>query len=327
MKGFWRWPTRQFFAAAEPSGSPRRRSASTSPIWRTLSECACFNAAPLDAPDRGGQHLSGALPSDPGGHRRDGACGRGAPRRAARPAHGGGTDLARELPSGPAISDYTALFPEVQVRLTLNDRAEDPIRNARCGGPHRETGVLDLIARASPRSDWSLAPRRCTWSASGYTSPRPPRGHHCLIDTGGPTPGEWRFRGPDGEYGFQCSATSRPMWARRCAWRIARARPHAARRLCGPTRHRRRRLCAVLPDHEAKRSRSTPSTLIAAYRLGRTLSSFWSAVAGGAGRYLKSAHSGAPRRHPVRPVHGRRAEAVSAGEEAPQAYRQLVPCT
>lgn len=102
----------------------------------------------------------------------------------------------------PALSDYTALFPEVQVRLILNDSAEDPIKEH-----------TDVVVRIGRLASSNLIARRIaevrsvTCAAPVYLErfgvPQVPSDlarHNCLIYTGGPTPGEWRFRGPDGEY-------------------------------------------------------------------------------------------------------------------------------
>ena len=154
----------------------------------------------------------------------------------------------------PAISDYTALFPGVRVRLILNDRAEDPIKER-----------TDVVVRIGRLASSNLIARRIAQvrrvicAAPVYLErfgvPQVPGDlarHNCLIYTGGPTPGEWRFRGPDGEYGLSVTGDFEANVGE--AVRMAGLRGQGLVQLAGYVVQRDidiGRLCAVLPDHEA----------------------------------------------------------------------------
>lgn len=154
----------------------------------------------------------------------------------------------------PAISDYTALFPEVRVRLILNDRAEDPIKER-----------TDVVVRIGRLASSNLIARRIAevrrviCAAPVYLerfgAPQVPGDlahHNCLIYTGGATPGEWWFRGPDGEYRLSVTGDFEANVGE--AVRMAGLRGQGLVQLAGYVVQRDidvGRLCAVLPDHEA----------------------------------------------------------------------------
>ncbi|RJS25822.1 LysR family transcriptional regulator [Corallococcus sp. H22C18031201] len=100
-----------------------------------------------------------------------------------------------------AISDYLLAYPEVGVDITLNDRKVDLV----------EEGI-DVAVRIGALPDSSLVARRLAPSRSilcaapDYVAragaPRTPADlvhHECLEYAYRATPGEWRFRGADGQ--------------------------------------------------------------------------------------------------------------------------------
>ena len=143
----------------------------------------------------------------------------------------------------PAISDYTTLFPEVQVRLTLNDRAEDPIKE--CTDVVVRIGRLassNLIARRIAEVRWVTCAAPVYLERFGVPQvPGDLARHNCLI---------LYRRGDAGRVAVQRAGRGvrafrdrrlRGQWGGGGAHGgAARARPRAARGLCGPTRHRRR---------------------------------------------------------------------------------------
>ncbi len=99
----------------------------------------------------------------------------------------------------PALPDYMTRYPEVSVDLELNDRRVDLIEEG-----------FDLAVRVSRLTDSTLIARKfspCShavaatpdyWAKHGR--PRHPddlADHVCMIYDNLPTPGEWRFQGPD----------------------------------------------------------------------------------------------------------------------------------
>ena len=231
----------------------------------------------------------------------------------------------------PAISDYTALFPEVQVRLILNDRAEDPIKE--------HTDVVVRIGKLAPSN---LIARRIaearlvTCAAPLYLErhgvPEVPGDlahHNCLVYTGGPTPGEWRFRGPQGEYALPVGGDFEANVGE--AVRMAAMRGQGVVQLASYVVVQRDievgRLRTVLAEHEANplpihalyADRCLPASV-------RTFVEFLEArFLGGRGAVLEDR---AFRSVQVQtgPLQGSRAEVMMAGEDAPQAYRQPAAC-
>jgi len=201
----------------------------------------------------------------------------------------------------PTVSDYTALFPEVQVRLILNDSAEDPIKER-----------TDVVVRIGKLASSNLIARRIaevrllTCAAPVYLErcgvPQIPGDlarHNCLIDTGGPTPGEWRFRGADGDYGLSVSGDFEANVGE--AVRMAGLRGQGVLQLGSYGVQRDidvGRLCPVLPEHEAN-----PLPIHAVYAdrclsaSVRTFVEFLEArLLGGRGAVSSEAYSGTPRR-------------------------------
>jgi DNA-binding transcriptional LysR family regulator len=101
----------------------------------------------------------------------------------------------------PVVSDYTASYPEVQVRLSLNDRAEDPIRER-----------SDVVIRIGRLPSSNLIARRIgearlvTCAAPAYLQrfgvpavPGDLLDHNCFVYSGGSARGWW-FGGPEGDY-------------------------------------------------------------------------------------------------------------------------------
>ncbi len=227
----------------------------------------------------------------------------------------------------PAISDYTALFPEVQVRLMLNDRAEDPIKER-----------ADVVIRIGKLPSSNLIARRIaearlvTAAAPAYLErygvPEGPGDlarHNCLRYTGGPTQGEWRFGGPDGDYGLPVGGDFEANVGE--AVRMAALRGQGLVQLASYVIQRDievGRLCTVLEEHEP-----TPLPIHALYAdrylpaSVRTFVEFLEARFLGRGavppaRVFQTARSG--------PVHAALAEAVMARGDAEQVSRQPAPC-
>lgn len=230
----------------------------------------------------------------------------------------------------PALSDYTALFPEVQVRLILNDSAEDPIKER-----------TDVVVRIGRLASSNLIARRIaevrsvTCAAPVYLGrfgvPQVPGDlarHNCLIYTGGPTPGEWRFRGPDGEYrllvtgDFEANVGEAVRMVAMRGQGVVQLASYVVQRDIGVGCLR-----TVLAEHEANplpihalyADRCLPASV-------RTFVEFLEArFLGGRGAVLEDrafrsvqAQSG--------PLQSSRAEVIMVGEDAPQAYRQPAAC-
>jgi DNA-binding transcriptional LysR family regulator len=112
---------------------------------------------------------------------------------------------------GPALTDYLSGYPDVAVDLTLDDRFVDLVEEG-----------FDLALRVGSLKDSSpvarrLAPVRFLLCASPgyvkeYGAPRQPHdlsSHRCLFYSLRAVPGEWRFRGPDGEVTLRISGRLR----------------------------------------------------------------------------------------------------------------------
>jgi len=230
----------------------------------------------------------------------------------------------------PALSEYTALFPQVQVRLILNDSAEDPIKER-----------TDVVVRIGRLASSNLIARRIaevrlvTCAARVYLErfgvPQIPGDlarHNCLIYTGGQTPGEWRFRGPDGEYGLSVTGDFEANVGE--AVRMVGLRGQGLVQFASYVVQRDidvGRLCAVLPEHEANplpihavyADRCLPASV-------RTFVEFLEArFLGGRGAVLEDRAFRSVQAQ-TGPLQGSRAEVIMAGEDAPQAYRQPAAC-
>lgn len=221
----------------------------------------------------------------------------------------------------PALSDYTALFPEVEVRLILNDSAEDPIKER-----------TDVVVRIGRLASSNLIARRIaevrlvTCAAPVYLErfgvPQVPGDlarHNCLIYTGGPTPGEWRFRGPDGEYRLSVTGDFEANVGE--AVRMAGLRGLGLVQLASYVVQRDidvGRLCTILTEHEANplpihavyADRCLPASV-------RTFVDFFKARWLG-GRGFRGVRAGL--------VQASRPEVLSAGEDAAQVLRQPATC-
>ncbi|HZD24646.1 MAG TPA: LysR family transcriptional regulator, partial [Alphaproteobacteria bacterium] len=101
---------------------------------------------------------------------------------------------------GPAIADFMALYPELEVELVLDDRFVDLVQEG-----------FDVAVRITSLTDSSLIARRIAPSrhvvcgAPAYfqrhgvpQSPAELRDHVCLRYSYGPTSSVWPFNGPDG---------------------------------------------------------------------------------------------------------------------------------
>ncbi|WP_458146639.1 LysR substrate-binding domain-containing protein [Bradyrhizobium sp. UFLA05-109] len=102
---------------------------------------------------------------------------------------------------GPVLADYLSRYPEVVVDVTLGDRFIDLVEEG-----------FDLALRVGELKDSSLiarrlAPVRFVLCASPlyvkrHGAPREPAdlaNHRCLFYSLRAIPGEWRFKGPEGE--------------------------------------------------------------------------------------------------------------------------------
>ncbi|WP_438027224.1 LysR family transcriptional regulator [Sorangium sp. So ce233] len=101
----------------------------------------------------------------------------------------------------PVIADYLLVYPEVAVDVSLNDRKVDLLEEG-----------FDVAIRIGELPDSSLAARRIAASRSvlcaspayverhgAPVEPADLERHECLEYAYRATPGQWRFRGPDGE--------------------------------------------------------------------------------------------------------------------------------
>ena len=112
---------------------------------------------------------------------------------------------------GAALADYLSSYPDVTVDLTLDDRFVDLVEEG-----------FDLALRVGSLKDSSLIARRLApvrfvlCASPGYVkqygAPREPddlSNHRCLFYSLRAVPGEWRFRGPDGEVSLRISGRFR----------------------------------------------------------------------------------------------------------------------
>lgn len=103
---------------------------------------------------------------------------------------------------GSAIADFAAIYPEVRIEATLNDRLIDPVQEG-----------FDLTIRIAELGDSSLiakklAPaKRVLCAAPGYLRDHPGpekpadlKYHNCLHYGYLPSGSLWRLRGPDGDH-------------------------------------------------------------------------------------------------------------------------------
>src|SRR6267378_431395 len=101
----------------------------------------------------------------------------------------------------PVIAEFTTLYPDVSISMTMTDRMIDLVEDG-----------FDLAVRNMPVPDSSLIARRIATyrfvvvGAPGYLAARgtPQRPaelvqHNCLIFAHSAWGNEWRFAGPDGE--------------------------------------------------------------------------------------------------------------------------------
>jgi DNA-binding transcriptional LysR family regulator len=112
---------------------------------------------------------------------------------------------------GPALADYLSRYPDVAIDLTLDDRFVDLVQEG-----------FDLALRVGSLKDSSLVARRLApvrfalCATPGYVkqygAPRRPddlSNHRCLFYSLRAVPGEWRFRGADGEVSIRISGRFR----------------------------------------------------------------------------------------------------------------------
>ena len=112
---------------------------------------------------------------------------------------------------GPVLADYLSRYPDVVVDVTLDDRFIDLVEEG-----------FDLALRVGELKDSSLvarrlAPVRFVLCASPdyvkqHGAPREPAdlsNHRCLFYSLRAIPGEWRFKGPEGEVSMRISGRFR----------------------------------------------------------------------------------------------------------------------
>lgn len=112
---------------------------------------------------------------------------------------------------GPALADFSAQNPAVEIDLSLGDRLVDPIEEG-----------FDLVIRIAELDDSSLIARKlCTarrvlCAAPDYlkahgvpATPKEVSTHHCLLYGSGPTAGRWRLFGEDRDHTVDVSGPVR----------------------------------------------------------------------------------------------------------------------
>src|SRR6516162_4974231 len=129
----------------------------------------------------------------------------------ARRAASGRSGPVRHHQLGPVLADYLWRYPEVVVDVTLDDGFIDLVEEG-----------FDLALRVGELKDSSLVVRRVApvpfvlCASPDYVKqhgvPREPAdlsNHRCLFYSLRAIPGEWRFRGPDGEVSLRISGRFR----------------------------------------------------------------------------------------------------------------------
>jgi DNA-binding transcriptional LysR family regulator len=110
---------------------------------------------------------------------------------------------------GPAIADFMALYPELQIQLVLSDQQVDPIQEG-----------LDVTLRIADLESSSLIARkiapieRVVCASPDYLArhgtpahPNELRQHNCLAYGFLSTGNQWKLTGPDGDHWIQPSWT------------------------------------------------------------------------------------------------------------------------
>lgn len=112
------------------------------------------------------------------------------------------------LQLGPAIADFMALYPDLQIQLTLSDAQVDPVQDG-----------LDVTLRIADLASSSLIARRivpvdrAVCASPDYLArhgtpqhPNDLREHACLVYGYLATGNQWKLTGPDGDHWIQ------PRW-------------------------------------------------------------------------------------------------------------------